>query len=379
MDYFDQLEARLVALTASGAHRRRGRPAFGVPRFGLGALAAALSVLVVLGVVGVVLSAGSHKQAPAAAPPVGRGAISTSLVRNYRVLRRPVESADRLPAAYVRHSTSYGLLPALARRVVIPNTRLEMWLEPGQRGFCVLIAERTPSGAANTGGFGGTCQPAALQQPAVAIGGGAFLAAGPPMSAHPGEPHLASGVLPDSVTSVELVTAAGRRSTVTTTDGFFAVRVNPNDHLYAVTDGRRQQIIPLGARPGVTAQSIPAGLQRAFAIFRRPRTAADRIPSHSNFGNVQHQFGVNPDLSRLALSTPAVHGAPAIKIWLVPGTGFVCEVEKEGAHPARKPAPLKHAGWSAALSVAQARSGSESYPTEPATSGSSTRTGHRHQ
>jgi hypothetical protein len=72
----------------------------------------------------------------------------------------------------------------------------------------------------------------------------------------------------------------------------------------------------IGNRPGCSTcaprpqnqpviQTVPADLQRAFAVFRRPRTAADELPGASRRADYGYG-GVNPSLSRLVIATPAI-------------------------------------------------------------------------
>lgn len=76
-----------------------------------------------------------------------------------------------------------------------------------------------------------------------------------------------------------------------------------------------------GARGGRSA------LAGSFAVFRRRRRAADVLPSARRFTanngvlDVEQQYHVDPALSRLVIATPT------LKIWLVPGHGYLAEVE----------------------------------------------------
>lgn len=198
-------------------------------------------------------STGGSSRAAAAISTSDAG-IDPVLVRNYRILRRPVQRGDSLPADYASgmiprrlgREARLGLLPALARRAVIPGSRLEMWLEPGRHGACTWIAERAPSGAAITGGFGSSCSSVSqLVHATWTIGGGAFLVPGPPIKPlSQGEPSLASGLVPDR-TTVELVsrTGAGARKTLALADGFFAIRFGHGDELYTVNGGHRRLLV----------------------------------------------------------------------------------------------------------------------------------------
>jgi hypothetical protein len=196
-------------------------------------------------------SSGAGSGGPGAVRPAG---VDPVLLSNFRILRRAAQAEDRLPpelqrlAAQPRQAArlaTLGLLPALARRAVVPGTRLEQWLEPGRNGFCLRVAERNPSGSANFGGFGSQCGPARITLSAT-VGGGAFLAAGPPLRpGAPGSPALATGIVPDRVGAVELVTRNGVTTNLQLADGFFATRLAAGDRLYALI-GTARQII--GAR-----------------------------------------------------------------------------------------------------------------------------------
>ena len=196
----------------------------------------------------------------------GSSGIDPVLLENFRILRRPVQAADHLPAVFVRSAermaavarmtvsgsrgpgmlaarrANLGLLPSLTRRTTLPGTRLERWLEPGRRGFCVWTAERGPSGAPITGGFGGGCA-ATTTRLWADTDGGAFLAAGPPLvPGSRGEPALAMGLLPDRVSAVDVVTPGGVATRLQLADGFFATRFSAGDRLYAIVAGRRKPI-----------------------------------------------------------------------------------------------------------------------------------------
>jgi hypothetical protein len=91
----------------------------------------------------------------------------------------------------------------------------------------------------------------------------------------------------------------------------------------------------IGNRPGCSTcaprpqnqpviQTVPADLQRAFAVVRRPRTAADELPGASWRADYGYG-GVNPSLSRLVIATPA------IKLWIEPGRQSSCLVSEGGS------------------------------------------------
>lgn len=80
----------------------------------------------------------------------------------------------------------------------------------------------------------------------------------------------------------------------------------------------------LGHRP--VASAIQPAQAEGFAVFARPRTAADRMPrgARAHVGN-STVSGRNLALSR-AISTPAGTG------WAVPGNGAVCLVVRSSRH-----------------------------------------------
>ncbi len=246
MDYFDQLETRLAELTAAGAHRRRRGLNLAWPRSPLPALALAVSVVVVAAVAGLALSARNSTPEPAPAQRPATSAISPVLVRNYRILRRPVRAGDALPAAFARINSGYELVPRLARRGVIPGTRIEMWLEPGRNGFCVYLAERLPSGANPAKPLGSSCGPARDNTPLVGVvAGDSNSAVGPPaLGFSTNEPVLARGIVPDAVTGLVLAHGRGKPEQIKPIEGFFAVPFRPGDRLYAIRHGQADQILP---------------------------------------------------------------------------------------------------------------------------------------
>lgn len=173
------------------------------------------------------------------------------LSRNFKLLRRPVEPGDALPADYQSMSfrlmpSSWHLLPRLTRRAVLPSTKLEMWLEPGSNAFCVFIAEKSPTGPI-TGGFGPSCT--SIRSPIHAeltTGGGAFLAAGPSIRPLTPRVHLVYGVAPDNVKQIRLVTKDRRTTSIPLTEGFFALRFSVGDKLYERTAGHLRPLKPPG-------------------------------------------------------------------------------------------------------------------------------------
>lgn len=185
---------------------------------------------------------------------VDESGIDPSLVTDFGLLKRPLEATDRLPAAVIRsqqqpvtspagrREARLGLLPALARRVSIPGTRLEAWLEPGRHGFCLPLAAVGPGGTAQTGGFGDSCGPPPTSLTAT-VGGGAYLAAGPPLApGAAGSPSLATGIVPDQVSTVELVDPHGTTTRLRLAGGIFATRFVSGDRLYAVVGHVRLEI-----------------------------------------------------------------------------------------------------------------------------------------
>jgi hypothetical protein len=226
---------------------------------------AAASLLAVLALVA--SGCGGAAKHPAVA--ARDSAIDPSLVTDFGLLKRPLEASDRLPAAVLLEQhrlagslaapriAQLGLLPSLARRVSIPGTRLEAWLEPGRHGYCLTFAGVGAGGAAEPGGFGEGCAPPPTGLTA-SIGGGAFLAAGPALKpGAAGSPSLATGIVPDPVTAVELVAADGTTTRLRVAGGIYATRFVAGDKLYALVHRTRLQIevpLPAGGVPeGTTA------------------------------------------------------------------------------------------------------------------------------
>lgn len=65
------------------------------------------------------------------------------------------------------------------------------------------------------------------------------------------------------------------------------------------------------------AATVPAAVNADLAVFQRARSAGDALPAvalDAGLAQVQHDFGVNPALSRLAQASPTA------SIYLVPGS-----------------------------------------------------------
>lgn len=308
MDYFDQLETRLAELTTAGAHLRRRRgPHLGWLRSPLPALALGVSIVVVAAVVAIALSTRSGSPSPQPAHQPMPSAISPVLVRNFRILRRPVRPSDALPAAYARLGVdrSFGVVPQLARRAVLPGTRLETWLEPGRSGFCVYIAERLPSGAARTRGFASSCSSAVNAVPPE-VGAVQFSTNGPA---------LLRGIVPDNVSWLVLAPAHGKPLEVRPTEGFFAVAYRPGDRLYAGGHGEADQIFPLAApqpplanlltpRITILSSKLPNGSRFKLMIqrveFRAGASACFSYAQQFGRGSAISQSCVRPGSRQLA-------------------------------------------------------------------------------
>ena len=137
-----------------GPHGRRAENRRRVPRITPGMVALVASVAVVFGVAAVFLLGVRKPHAPAhaslsgAGQHVGENGIDQTLIRNFRILRRPVRPSDRLPPALAQiatlraplnggsRPTSLDLTPDLAREVTLPGTGLRAWLIPGRHGLC---------------------------------------------------------------------------------------------------------------------------------------------------------------------------------------------------------------------------------------------------
>jgi hypothetical protein len=227
-------------------------------------------------------------------------------------------------------------VPALARRATIPGTQLEEWIEPGQHGYCVWVAERTTTGAAITGGFGASCMPAtSAGVPEVTIGGGARFA---PSQGVARGPLLATGIVPDRVDRIELDTRDGIIIPVPLTDGFFATSLSAGDRLFALSNGQRQLISGVpparphggpilgghvvaqinltparatgGAKPAGIAQIIKQGTNTGIEIAATrvpplPKRAGYAVWLYSNPANAKLLGFVNPGPNKSGRMTTA--------------------------------------------------------------------------
>jgi hypothetical protein len=282
-DYFAQIEQQIGAAIAAGAHRRRGPFArVRAPRlgFGLGPLAIAGSTAIVVAIAAFVLLNVHGGRSPQ--PGGGQGSqIAPALVRDFRILRTPVTSADRLPPHFADGGTagiqrglfardlthtdpgprqvsdvaSIGLLPALTRRTEIPGTGVTGWVIPGRRGLCWFIETRTlllPQGAECVG------VPA---DPATA------LIDGPWAGVSGYNDHLV-GFVTDRVLAVRLVDGHGRGRTLPLHDGFYVSRLPGSDQqIVAVT---RTGIEPLYPQRTVSTSGIAGSAARVISRTSRP-------------------------------------------------------------------------------------------------------------
>jgi hypothetical protein len=253
-DYYGLLEAQLRALTERGAHRRRLGGRMSRPRISGAMVALAGSAAVVLTITGIFITAGGGLHAIGPAAHGGSNGIDPTLIRNFKILRRPLQSSDRLPPALptaavkqgdmFRLATppgqptpaSLGLLPALARRVVIPGTQFSAWLIPGRRGFCWDARHGTSQLLA------AVCGP--LQDPNTALldrnGTAIYRAASGGL--------ITVGLVTDRVLSVEQVTRDGKRHQLPLSQGFFVASYTAR--VIAITANGPRTLLPVQALPG---------------------------------------------------------------------------------------------------------------------------------
>ena len=230
-----------------GAHGRRSENRRPVPRITAGIVALVASVAVVFGVAAVFLLGVRNPHAPAHASLSGTGqhvvenGIDQALTRNFKILRRPVRSSDRLPAALAQiarpsaplnggpRPTSLGLTPDLAREVTLPGTGLRAWLIPGRHGLC-WDAEYA---AHELGAF---CS--SLKNSATALA-----ATNGNDSVRTKTGLLTIGLVTDRVLALELMRPHGQRTRVPISDGFYAGYGISGKNLIAIT-ASGSQILP---------------------------------------------------------------------------------------------------------------------------------------
>lgn len=254
-DYFDRLEAQLGALLKQGAHRR-GIGRLVLPRIG-GVVALVASTVIVVGVTAAALSAGgSRRPAVSGGHHASTSEIDGAMVRSFKILRRPRHSSDRLPRAlagvgvndaallpapsWQPNPASLGLLPALARRAIIPGTGFSVWLIPGRRGLCWDARDQSSPL------LGGIC--GRFRYPAIALtdGGGIAYDRG-----------VTVGLVTDRVVSLELVDGAGRQRAVPLSEGFYAASYRRGDRLIAITRTGRHDPLPIANLPETVGRSMP--------------------------------------------------------------------------------------------------------------------------
>ncbi len=74
------------------------------------------------------------------------------------------------------------------------------------------------------------------------------------------------------------------------------------------------------------ADAVPPAQAAAFAILRRPATAADALPASMLPPPFVHMYGANRALARRVQALPQ-----GVEAWLVPGNGSLCLVTNAGA------------------------------------------------
>ena len=184
---------------------------------------------------------------PAApAHEVPTAGVDPVLVRNLRILRRPLRASDQLPSAFKARPTGalllpasppgqmnpsmLGLLPRLARRATIPTTGVSVWLIPGRRGLCWDAEDHTGRLA------GGVCtnqtQTSATLIDSAPIGAGG---------------RLTVGLVTDQVRSLVQIDAKRKQHPVPFSDGFFVA--NHGNQVLATTDSGSRTALPVVGLP----------------------------------------------------------------------------------------------------------------------------------
>jgi hypothetical protein len=282
-DYFDLVEEQIGAAIAAGAHRRRHVARLPEPRFGLGLglarLAVAGSTAIVLAIVAFVLL-NIHGGAKPRATTSAQERVAPTLVRDFRILRTPVTSSDRLPPHFVTggaaavergmftrdlsftspgprqvsNVASIGLLPALTRRTEIPGTGVTGWVIPGRRGLCWFAETRTltiPLDAECVG------LPA---DPATAVIDG-------PWAGVDGFTNHLVGFVTDRVLAVRLVGRDGASRKLPLHDGFYVSPLPGSGRIVAVT---RTGIEPLYPQRTVTTTRIAGSAGKPISRTAHP-------------------------------------------------------------------------------------------------------------
>lgn len=271
-DYFTEIERQIGALVEQGAHHRGGRreaTLTRVPRVSVGTLAAAASVVLAIVIAAVALVTIHHRTAPSAVstiPPETQSEIVPALVRDFKILRQPVTAADRLPARFEGDSVpgiergefqysaqwqdgeakpptpaQVGLLPELARRVVIRGTGLSGWLIPGRHGMCWFTATTRPSKVdfPNEGVCAG-------------VPGRRTIVDGARTNNLEQVDSGVAGLVTDRVRAIEVYQDGGHGRVVPLVDGFYVAPYprDGNERIVAITSTGRVQIypVPLPAR-----------------------------------------------------------------------------------------------------------------------------------
>jgi hypothetical protein len=284
-------------LTERGAHSRRSGTHRPTPRITAGTVALLASVAVSFGIAAVFLLSTRHPHAPtrpaerSSSPKTGQyvseNGIDQALIRNFKILRRPLRPSDRLPAALAQIATpsapiigdsrpaSLGLLPKLAREATLPGTGFRAWLIPGRHGLC-WDAEYAGHE------LGASCS--------------SFQNSGTALAATDGYDSVRTrtglitiGLVTDRVLALELVRPHGQRTRVPISDGFYAGSgisgKNLIENLIALT-ANGPQILPRASSElvfdavGSPTASAPTPRQRGplLARVRLRSPAGGRTP-----------------------------------------------------------------------------------------------------
>jgi len=285
-DYFAQIEEQLGAAVAAGAHRGRG-PLARVPRprlafgfgSGLGRLAAAGSTAIVLAIAAFVLLNVHGGRSPVASQKNPQQ-IAPVLIREFRILRTPVTSADRLPLHFaddgiaglerglfqrdlthtypgprqVSNVASIGLLPALTRRTEIPGTGYTGWVIPGRHGLCWFTEPRNLPFPLDAECVGVPADPATA------------LIDGPWAGVDSDNDELI-GFVTDRVLAVRLVDRNGASRTLPLHDGFYVSPLPGSGRIVAVT---RAGVEPLYPQRTITTTRIAGSAAKVISRSAQP-------------------------------------------------------------------------------------------------------------
>jgi hypothetical protein len=223
----------------------------------------------------------AHVGPPRTGQHVEGAGIDLALVRDFKILRRPVRPSDRLTGALTQiatpdapisgnsRPTSLGLLPKLAREANLPGTRFRTWLIPGRHDLCWAAEYRTEV-------LGAFCS--SFKNPATAL-----TAADGDASVKTATGLVTIGLVTDRVLRLAVIGLHGQPQPVPITDGFYTV------------DGTGQNLI---ATTATGSQALP----RASAdLVLNTGGSPSAVPAPHHRGTL---------LAQIALRSPAGGRSP---------------------------------------------------------------------